>query len=200
MILVTEYRYVACLNPHTIIYLHDSELDETHGRGVVKSHGLEVLAANVTLLKFGLLVSASTAGLGLGLDLGLGGLGISRSFLGHGTARNSRKGLLGAGLRLSIELGRRLLLGGETLGAVNVLLDVLSLPKLAFVELGRDATDRRALASKVGIGDSSSALEHEFEAHERRMTCEHRMGMHIESKSVSVRRITPSLSSLGNDN
>lgn len=67
------------LNPNNN-NLHDSELDETHGRGVVKSHGLEVLTTDVTRLKFGLLVPTTAAGPGLGLDLG--GLGISRSLLG----------------------------------------------------------------------------------------------------------------------
>ena len=150
--------------------LHDSKLDEAHGRGVVKSHSLEVLATDVSLLRFGLLLSTTTAaGLRLGLDLG--GLGISRSFLGHGTAGNSRKGLLGAGLRLSAELGCRLLLGGEALGTVNVLLDIFSLPKLAFIEGARNAADRRALAGKVGVSNGPSALEHKFEAHKGVVAC-----------------------------
>ena len=160
----------------------------------MKSDGLEVLATNVTLLEHRLLVPTTTAaGLDLGLDLGgldLGGLGLGRSFLGHGAARDSRKGLLGAGLGLSAELGRRLLLRGEALGTVKVLLDILSLSKLAFIEGARNVADGRALASKVGISDSSSALEHEFEAHVRRMACKYKKNRNNKSKSVSVRCIT----------
>ena len=112
-----------CSNP-AVVNLHDSELNEAHGRGVVKRDRLDVTALNVLLLEPGLLVPPAG---------GLCGLGV-RSLLRHGPAGDTRKRLLGPRLRLGTEFGRRVLLGGEALGAVDVLLDVGALSELAFIE------------------------------------------------------------------